>query len=825
MGTWFGRLRRWLADAVVRVRPRGPWLRQGWFALVCASAFVVSALPIFLGWDLLPSLSWRRPLYYVVLLVVGAGAAYVGGLWLRDKTRQGPVILLGCLASFVVACGIKGMWGVVDGGVPFLAELHRGFLLLTGDPGTDVVADWSALQIAQLGSVLFLSATVATVVAQLASSPVASLYARFAKRVVLVTGLNGDSVPIIHALTEVREPATVVLAEPNPDHPLLEQVRRFGVRVIHRELSGRDNDLRWLRSLSTSAFGRRVALERVYLLADDEQANRAAVEVLRECLAGIRTTDGHRPPTRIIARIDRYRQARHYAAHQVENWQAPASQASGIRARKTLAAGPLVFISVCGRTQATAHAIAHRVAEWGEPKRFFVVGSSDLADAVADEWLFQRSAAQMLFREAKEGTPWRETLRRRAELPDPERLEAMPSIDEIQTWERGLLTAHGTPARARLTFVVANTPDEQQLGQLEQIAARIGGDQTRIFVPSDQVRGLARYPAIGAIHAFGLSLGGQPPSPHLMPDGIIHHSPSPLEGPPHDVWARVARLVGERYKIDEGLGLWEKLTRVDKAGHYRAIWVLLTALSHLGYTWHSGPPSPSPDPRPDVLPALVHLEHESWMRYHLANGRQPSPTDDTVVTEHQRPLLRPLDDLPPDLRQEAEQKTRISLQGALDALAAFGFTPVPPTVPVDRWMRCTRLGRQRVVRIASEVETWVNERGETMTAQPGDVFLSHIEPDGREWSISRAAFEATYEPPVGGVSKRRGEVQARPAVRGEPIRSREGESTAGETSWVLRDADGTWMVEADDFLDGYRIEGPWQPTVGDKGRSRIPGHV
>lgn len=74
---------------------------------------------------------------------------------------------------------------------------------------------------------------------------------------------------------------------------------------------------------------------------------------------------------RIIVRVDRYRQARHYVAAQVRTW--------------GMADGPGIFISTLGRTQVTAHALAQHIAERARSRHVVIVGNNSMADALMDE--------------------------------------------------------------------------------------------------------------------------------------------------------------------------------------------------------------------------------------------------------------------------------------------------------------------------------------------------------------------------------------------------------------------------------------------------------
>lgn len=210
-----------------------------------------------------------------------------------------------------------------------------------------------------------LFATVYAVVNEITSGPIARWRASFSRRVILITGLGDETLPVIRSLAEDPDHSLIVVVEPNPDHPLIHQARRYGAQAIEGEISTRVRDEKWLRDMCTS-WGKHVSVRRAHLLAADEQANLEAAEVIRDTLPDLGQwyCDEQRAPTRLIVRIDRHRPARHYTAQQADSW---------------------------------------RVAVRGEVRHVFVVGETDLAKAFLDERRFQRESAKLLLTHL--GTP------------------------------------------------------------------------------------------------------------------------------------------------------------------------------------------------------------------------------------------------------------------------------------------------------------------------------------------------------------------------------------------------------------------------------------
>lgn len=777
--------RYWKGDEFSVLRGRS------WAVLSCG-AFVALNVPLFLwadDWD-----RWWQALLVGALLLSGFVMASALHKHVLRPSRYRVFQSLAMVALYSVGLGVLFMRGCFPDRVPLLAHLYHSLLLFTGATGAEACQRIPlGLQVAELAGIIVLFAAVLTIIDEVSSGPIARWRASRHPRVILVTGLSDDTLPVIRSLTEDPDGSLIVVIEANPEHPLIPQARRYGARVIKEEITEATKEQRWLRDLCTSR-GNHVALRRAYLLSDDEQANLDAADTIREVLAGLDPDhrDEHRAPTRLIVRIDRYRPAHHYLAGQATHWR------TGNSARDDVRSGPRVFISTLGHNQVIAHALAEHIAA-DPPQRLIVVGESDLSHAFRDEWQLQRDSAAFLNSRVtrRDRQPWHEELRRREQLPEPKHWNQMPGLPELRA-------AIEYARSQRIVVLIAQEPDERERSELETLATDLQGRPVKIFVPTPGVRGLATHPMLGCLHSFGPSLGGAAVAPGNREKSS---QPSPLHGVPQDSWFRAAKLVGDSYTINDTPSSWHDLVSTDRDSNFRAAWSLLCWMAELGFTWtwSSEPPEGHQAPSDDLLTLLVPHEHAAWMTFKYDTGWIGF---DGASNDKERLLnrfLHPLDQLDDVRRAEATGNTLDNLKGVLQVLAILGFHPVAPEP--QRWWRLRRTGRGKVLETLKEPWTWTDENGNELHAEVGDLRIADVvQPGGKERirSIKPDSFAATHRHLKGNIHQRTGEVTARLAVAGEQIDSQEGPQTPGENSWVLQDALGNqWIITSERLLEGY----------------------
>lgn len=87
----------------------------------------------------------------------------------------------------------------------------------------------------QLGGPVSLGATLTgavTVAAVLWRQPVNRLRARIVRDATIVTGLDSMTIPLLQRLAQTFRPGSIVVIEPDASHPLLDEARATGARVM-----------------------------------------------------------------------------------------------------------------------------------------------------------------------------------------------------------------------------------------------------------------------------------------------------------------------------------------------------------------------------------------------------------------------------------------------------------------------------------------------------------------------------------------------------------------------------------------------------------------
>lgn len=670
---------------------------------------------------------WLQSWYLGAVLVCGAACCAALRIVVLRGWRNAFPAVMGVVVVYVLGLAMVGYAPCLGGRVPFLTQIYYGLLLLIGDTppvigagitdaGGNLLAECAAapliLQLAQFAGIAVLFGTVLRLLGSLASNRVTRRLTAASGKVIMIWGLNKDSLPVVRAIAASPDGALVVLVEPDPEHPLLPQVRRLGVHVVEGDLSRRDGDRRWLNGLVrgrhlyafdlTDPDGRRLpwydkrrvwvptlALRRAYLLGEDDTANIAGAELIRQTIADLPPAYRHEylPPPRVIVRVDRYLQGRHYAAEQVSDWGETSA--------------PRVFISSIGRAQVTAQALVQQIMERGLPDRLLVVGSNDLRDAVLAEWSLQKQVAGLLadtslacLRDDAKTEQLLQALQRRQfhqlkhAQPDPDRRASTPSVEEL----RRLMARHG-----RVTVLLTEVPASRTLADLERVASSLDPDRIRLFVASDSVQGIAEYPVLGTLHFYGLSLGGFDPADvrrqQVASEGAGRHfspfwAPSPLFLVPQDSWYRAARLVSDMYSGDPAA--WDAQDPTSRESNFRALWSTLTYLTDPGcdadghpllrHTWVSAPPRSYDPPSDEFLENFVPREHTNWLRFKCLGGVVGVAKDPReACLENRYAFPWPALQEPPLLenRKGAARNTLESLRYNICALEALDFYAVP----------------------------------------------------------------------------------------------------------------------------------------------------
>lgn len=718
-------------------------------------------------------------LFACFFIFVGRACLYAWRL-LRRKVSHLSYWLLGALGLLAIVLSAVTFEGCSDGIVPVFRHLYHGARMLLGEQPDGCESPSLTTELARYLSITVALIAVIKVIMELTTSQVNTLTARLAKRVTLVVGLNEESMPIVSSLVDEPDSGVVVVWEPDSEHSLIDNARRVGACVIVQPFGGDDRAIKILKGIATTGLRGKLALQRAYLLDGDDGRNIARARLVEEVLSGLGETARNvaLPPTRVIVRIDRYRAARYYVQQQASRW-------SGDRL-------PWAFKATLGTVQVTARAIVERILEDHPGTGLCIVGISEMAEALGDEWRFQRQVTGYLAATRKTGD---------AELPaeavawreQESRGEAL-SVSCIAELEPALAEQ---PEADRFAVVLAGRPDDWGRAEIECLAEKRPQRMEVLFAPHLTQPWIAQEPLFDVLYYYSLSLGGASPKELTVDDSKVH-APA-LVGVPQDSWDRAARVLHEGYRAHGG-PTWVKAHPTDRVSNFRSLWQTLHSACALGYEWRREPDTEAIPERD--MEHLIADEHRNWYAFKMLTGwaypTGKKPREGLRENEFMVPWDELQDPSHAELQARVHARTLSSVTGNLGVLAALGFYP--------HAVRYERTGEVMKVRTATEPETWSTEAGGEMTAEPGDVILTA---GNRTWSIKPDLFDRDYELIVGHRYRRRGVVRARRAIPGEVVDSLEGKDVATVDQWYVQDVSGdTWLAPDEHFRTNYKRLSP-----------------
>ncbi len=351
----------------------GGWLNYVWLvpaALAAAATALLSWAAWITAWpvrwpDLYHAWWWTllRPDQDGMLLVTAAlwGASLACYAWPRRFLHL-PIGLITVVAmifiggALVTASLVPCRGGATATGVfGWLLDIYLGQpppLFAPGVcPGTTPLA-------MQLGQIVCPGATVIgalAVGAVLWREPLSRLRSRFARDATVFTGLDQLTLPLLRELAgSARSPRHIIVIEPDEAHPLLDEARLTGARVI----IGDPASPRLLRPIIIGLRG--CALNRLYALGGKVAENEATVEAAARILSRYRP-DSERQP-HLVALIEDPRHA--------EAWRGSHGGAAGAW-----------FEDALSSAESTARGLVGRVIE-ARARELMLCGDSSLALAI-----------------------------------------------------------------------------------------------------------------------------------------------------------------------------------------------------------------------------------------------------------------------------------------------------------------------------------------------------------------------------------------------------------------------------------------------------------
>ncbi len=659
----------------------------------------------------------------------------------------------------------------------------------------------------QLGAIVCLGATLVgavTVATVLWRQPVDRLRARLVRDAVIFTGLDAMTIPFLEQLARTGRPASIVVIEPDAGHPLLDQARATGARVM----IGQPAQPRVL--LPVIAGGRGCALRRLYALAEDVGANEAVLAAAQGVLARYQP-DPERQP-HLVARIDDPRHADH--------WRGAHIGASAWWLEDALSA-----------YESTASALADQVLETSA-EQLLLCGDSTLALAILRE-LARRAWEQQKLREAAAigrdtqsgrpgldgagadgsggGSPSLPGLRqvvlvdRRPEDLHREYLATSPvpvarALSAIGTaaglWQDVLLDTLDamTPAEAAVTaVVVADVLSEDTMHKAGRVARLHPG--IPVFVLSSAGAGAA-----GAIfdqlrpYQRSLLVGGQVPE---------------------DTWTRVARHWHECYRLqhppapgDQSARTrrpWAQLDEFIRQDNILQLRSVMSAVTARGRRWvpdRAVVPGSFVELTDADLAEIARAEHTRWYQRRAAAGWKTAGdaakdflrTGDAPVNSRVVPWA--------ELSLSDREASVGYLRSQLAQLEDVGFIPVIPQGGPAGAADFERIGEVRARQLHTP-QRWTQAAGGELSGEVGDWRVRDDRDNER--TVRDAEFRASHEFLDGERWRRTGIYRAWQVSDRLVLQTLEGRAVAQPGDWVVEGSGGErWPVTDDQFRLTYR---------------------
>ena len=453
----------------------------------------------------------------------------------------------------------------------------------------------------QVGGPVCLGATLTgalTVAAVLWRQPIDRMRARLVRDATILTGLDSLTIPVLQRLAQTFRPGSIVVIEPDASHPLLDEARATGARVM----VGQPSSPKVL--LPVIAGRRGCALRRLYALRGEVADNEAVLAAARTILRRYQPDPDRQP--HLVARIDDPRHADHW-----RGWH------SGRSSRW--------FEDALSACESTASGLLDQVFRT-QAKQLLLCGDSTLALAILRElarraWerqeLAEASARAGADHQGPAPLPLQHVLLLDCRAEDLRReylATSPPSVvralcdvrAEPRSWLDGLLAkldAMPAAAAAGTTVVVADGLDERGLHEAGRVARLHPG--VPVFVQSSGGAGTTGA-IFDLLHPFQRA---------LLVDGKV----------PEDTWTRVARHWHECYRLSHPPAPgnprtltsrpWDRLDEFIRQDNILQIRSIMTAVVSRGRRWVPGravAPGSFIELSHRDLEAVAQAEHTRW---------------------------------------------------------------------------------------------------------------------------------------------------------------------------------------------------------------------
>jgi hypothetical protein len=655
----------------------------------------------------------------------------------------------------------------------------------------------------QLGEIFCPGATVVgalAVGAVLWREPVDRLRSRFARDATVFTGLDPLTLPLLRRLAETaRSPRDIIVIEQDEKHPLLDEARLTGARVI----IGPPASPRLLQPIISGARG--CALSQLYAVGGRVQENEEVVTAAARILRRYDADTEHRP--HLVALVDDPRHA--------DAWRGDHGGSSGIW-----------FEDALSSVESTACGLVGRVLNSGA-RELLLCGDSSLTLAILLE-LARR--AWELAELADAAAAGRKDMQARAAASGGQP-PAAPAPPAPMPVERVLLI---DPRSDDMLREYLATVPQAMLGPGPDVDRQVDLWHEYLLRALDgKGKAAARQTAVIIVdgrHEYGLHEGGR--IAHLHPDTPVFVLAPPGEGIsppifgrlmpferellvdgdlPEDTWRRIARHWHEYHRMSSPVRPgdpkaanrlpWADLDSSIRTDNIHQLRSIMTQVEACGRRWapvRLVPPGSFIELTDTELEKIAMAEHDRW---YLRR------------TNH---LLVPWGDLPAGER--AENKKRVGTQ--VKQLEDVGFMPVVPPGGPPGAAPFERVGTVAARRLTTRLR-WTLPSGEEMHGNPGDWRVVDSTDSVRTVTdddlrtVTDAEFRSSHEQLADGRWRRTGTFKAWQVTESVKIRTKEGRATAGPGDWVVEGLSGErWPVSDGQFLASYRARPDRPATAG-----------
>jgi hypothetical protein len=600
--------------------------------------------------------------------------------------------------------------------------------------------------------------------------PVSLLLARAVRDATVLTGLDAMTLPVLQRLARAGRPGRIIVIEPDASHPMLDEARATGARVV----IGDPASSRVLQPVLAGWRG--CAPQYLYALRPDVGQNEAVLAAAQTILRRYRP-DPHRQP-HLITRIDDPRHADHWRGWHCgtsDQWSEDALSAQ----------------------EATACALADEIFRTGA-RQLLLCGDSTLALAIllelARRWWEHRglteAAAFGRGADPDAAGPGHDG----QHAPPPPSPEQVVLLDQRSEDLRRDYLATSAHAAAGMPPAVTAQPGPWKDRLLASLDAMAPSDASATAVV------IAGTPSEGGMHEAGRVARLHPRIPVFVLTSGRTGGSDPIfdllrpfqrtllvDGQaPQSTWTRVARHWHDCFRLrhppepgqppSAARRPWAELDELTRQADVLQLRSVMSAVVARGRRWV---------PRRAVAPgSFIELSDRDLEEIARAVSARMAPGPGP----------------PAGYRAENAEYLRCLLAH----LEGAGFMPVVPEGGPPEAAEFERTGIVRAKQLQAP-RRWTRRSGDRLRGGPGDWCV--IDDGDDERTVRDLEFRASHEPLGGGLWRRTGTFSAWRVSERLVLRTMEGQAIAQAGDWVVEGHRGArWPVTDEQFRRTYKVK-------------------